>query len=857
MLVFRFRECFKTFVFLVLACFIFSNSGLGKVIKQEGTDDLLFKESYLKPPSEVQELLTRDRHYDVLSNLSPDKDHFLIPIQEEFSSLKRMAQRTLRLAMLEFCPDVNREWRLSTYGIKGLKIYSFSQRKSWEIALPPNILVSDFVWSPKGNKLAFLAHLDQGSEVWVADVRTGKAEVLSKARVMATISGARGDRRSGAPPSQMLQWRPDGSLVTLLVPPNRGSEPQPPTIPSGPLIRRTREKPTPTRTFPFLMRTPYDKELFKFYTTSQLAILYPGQKPRYIGEPGMFESIAISPDGKYILAERLTEPFSYIVSYRSFPRILEVLDETGKVIATIRHTPLQEAMSRSRGQDQNLPREVKWRPDGKGLIFLWREEAKKEKKEEARGKRKDRLMFLPPPFDLDKAITLVSTEKSFVKVDLTPDGSFAVATLSGRNDEGENRQEIVAYDLRLKPPRAYVLVKDIDPEDILKDPGDVITRRTSNGIPFVLLSSDKKKVFLQGRGYQEDLKPRPFIDQIEIKTKKKIRLFEGSPDFYEQPLVPLDENINRLIIQRESPTDFPDCYLWEKGKVKEQLTSNEDPYPEITAARREHFTFVRRDGLEIHAWILLPLNYQQGQKVPAVFWSYPREYQSFEDYHRSVIRSYNLNAFRRFSTRNASQIWLTQGYAVVIPDIPIIGRGDQYNNNYIAHLVDSMYAAIRKVDQLGYVDVDRLGHGGHSYGAFATANILAHTPFFKAGIAGDGAYNRTLTPMTFQNERRFIWEAQDIYIEMSPFFEADHLETPLLMYHGAEDNNTGTFLIQSERMIQALTGLGKKAVLYIYPFESHGPRSLETYFDLWARWLAFFDKYVKNPQPEKKKEDAK
>jgi len=216
-----------------------------------------------------------------------------------------------------------------------------------------------------------------------------------------------------------------------------------------------------------------------------------------------------------------------------------------------------------------------------------------------------------------------------------------------------------------------------------------------------------------------------------------------------------------------------------------------------------------------------------------------------------VIRSYNLNAFRHFSTRNASQIWLTQGYAVVIPDIPIIGKGNQYNNNYIAHLVDSMYAAIRKVDALGYVDVDRIGHGGHSYGAFATANILAHTPFFKAGIAGDGAYNRTLTPMTFQNERRFIWEAQDIYIEMSPFFEADHLETPLLMYHGAEDNNTGTFLIQSERMIQALTGLGKKAVLYIYPFESHGPRCLETYFDLWARWLAFFDKYVKHPEAEK------
>lgn len=201
------------------------------------------------------------------------------------------------------------------------------------------------------------------------------------------------------------------------------------------------------------------------------------------------------------------------------------------------------------------------------------------------------------------------------------------------------------------------------------------------------------------------------------------------------------------------------------------------------------------------------------------------------------------------STRNASDIWLTQGYAVVTPDIPIIGKGNAFNNNFIAHLVDSMYAAIRKVDALGYVDVDRLGHGGHSYGAFATANILARTPFFKAGIAGDGAYNRTLTPMAFQSERRFIWEAQDVYLEMSPFFQADHLDTPLLMYHGGEDNNTGTFLIQSERMIQALTGLGKTAVLYIYPFESHGPRCLETYQDMWARWLSWFNVYVKQAEP--------
>jgi dipeptidyl aminopeptidase/acylaminoacyl peptidase len=182
--------------------------------------------------------------------------------------------------------------------------------------------------------------------------------------------------------------------------------------------------------------------------------------------------------------------------------------------------------------------------------------------------------------------------------------------------------------------------------------------------------------------------------------------------------------------------------------------------------------------------------------------------------------------------------------------VPIIRKGKSYNDKYVQHLVDTLYAAIRKVDEMGYVDVDRVGHGGHSYGAFATANLLANAPFFKAGIAGDGAYNRTLTPMGFQNEERFVWEARHLYLEMSPFFKADHIDTPLLMYHGADDNNSGTYPIQSERLMQALTGLGKTAVLYMYPLESHGPRAKETYLDLWARWLEWFDKYVKGSEPE-------
>jgi dipeptidyl aminopeptidase/acylaminoacyl peptidase len=292
-------------------------------------------------------------------------------------------------------------------------------------------------------------------------------------------------------------------------------------------------------------------------------------------------------------------------------------------------------------------------------------------------------------------------------------------------------------------------------------------------------------------------------------------------------------------------TDFPDSFLWDAGAFS-NLTNNVDPFPEVTAARRIDFEFERRDGLRVQGRVSLPVGYVEGQKVPAIFWTYPREYTEPELYEHATIRDRNRNAFTHMSWLRWSDLWLTQGYALVYPDIPIIG--ENYNDTYIGNLVDAMYGAIRAVDALGVIDIDRIGHGGHSYGAFATANIIANAPYFKAGIAGDGAYNRSLTPSGFQAERRVIWEAPHTYIEMSPFFRADQIDTPLLLYHGGDDNNTGTFPLQSRRMIHALTTLGKTAVLYEYPFESHTPRAIENKLDMWARFIGWFDEHVKGAE---------
>ncbi|MGD8816755.1 MAG: prolyl oligopeptidase family serine peptidase, partial [Acidobacteriota bacterium] len=727
--------------------------------------------------------------------------------------------------------------------------YSLMARALIDIDLPDDIFISSATWSPEGDQIAFLAHLPDRTEVWVADVNTGNAQSLAAMAVNATIS--RGE----------IGWTPRGTVITLVVPPDRGPVPEGSRIPSGPIIRTTRERETSTRTIPFLLETAYDADLFEYYTTSQIAELAPGREPRLIGEPAMYSSISVSPDGNHILSTRVTRPFSYITGWNSFPTKTEVLDLQGNVLAELIDRPLREAGGGGRGGNGggNDPRELGWRVDGAGLTYLQRAPRAEGDEEggggrrggEAQGRggrggqaggdggngRPDRVMLLAPPFDMEQAQVVLESEDALSSHSFNRDATRLFAGVA--TDDG---RVTATWDLTAASPERNVLIEPFDNDDLLELPGSLMTRRADNGISYTIVSSDGGRVFLEGPGYAEDFKPTPFIDALSIDDKTKERIFEGSKDSYDNPMVVLDDDLEHIIVSRESESDYPQSYLYSNGTF-EQLTENVSPYPELLDVQREHFTFERRDGVTIHGSVAMPVGYVEGSKVPAVFWTYPSEYNTVEDYERSVLRGTNLNRHPRLSFRSDSEVWLTQGYALVIPDIPIIG--DPYNDKFVQHLVDSMYAAIRKVDEMGEIDIDKLGHGGHSYGAFTTGNILARSPFFKAGIAGDGAYNRSLTPTGFQRESRSLWEAPWIYIEMSPFFVADQIDTPMLMYHGMDDNNTGTWPIQSDRMIQALTSLGKTAVLYKYPYESHAPRALEQQLDLWARWIDWFDMYVK------------
>ncbi|MBW3534409.1 MAG: prolyl oligopeptidase family serine peptidase [Gemmatimonadetes bacterium] len=798
--------------------------------------------TYVRPPAAVERILRTDKNYATLEYASPDGRRFVVPHVNELSTLELMSRPTYRLAELELRPGTDRLWHLDTWGVDGVRIYSLPERRFVDVALPAGSFASDFTWSPDGGRLAFLAHLPARTEVWVADAASGATRSWSgDARVLATL--AAGSAGEAEEPSDMIQWTPEGTLITLLVPSGRGAEPAEDPVPVGPVMRRTRDEAVTTRTFPNLLDDEHDERLFEHYTASQMAELAAGRAPRALGAPAMWESIALSPDGRHVLATRVERPFSYITSYRGFPRETVVLDRNGAQVASLEQRDLDEGGGFGGGGGDG-PRDFRWRPDGAGLSYLaraGRNDGATGARADSASVRPDRIHQLPAPFELADARVVAGSEDPIRGVVYDASGRSAFATVSKDGEEA-----LVRFDLGAERPEPRVLVDFHGDDDPLELPGELLTRQTSNGIEYALVSSDGSAAYLQGDGYRADFRPRPFVDRLSLADGSTERVFEGSADAFERPLVPLDPDLERMIVSRESPTDFPDSYLWTRsGGFGPDLTENQDPFPEITAAERMDFSFTRRDGLEVQGRVSMPVGWRPGDPpVPAVFWTYPREYEEAEEYEADAVESRNHNRFTHMSWLRWSDIWLSQGYALVYPDIPIVG--ENYNDTYIASLVDAMYGAIRAVDGLGVIDVDRIGHGGHSYGAFATANILANAPFFKAGIAGDGAYNRSLTPSGFQAERRTLWEAPHTYVEMSPFFRADQIETPLLMYHGGDDNNTGTFPVQSRRMIHALTALGKTAVLYEYPFESHTPRALENKLDMWARFIEWFDRYVKD-----------
>lgn len=849
----------------------------------------LAKETYTVPPEEIRRMVEVRWDMNVaLTDQSPTRRYFLNVREKEFPPLSAYGKPHLYFGGLEVDPAANRARALTTKPVYALEVVDGSTGKRTPIETPKNAAtVSSPAWSPDGTRLAFIANFDDASHIYVADPATGKSTQVTTTPLLATLVTT-------------LQWTADSKhIATVLIPDNRGPAPREPAIATGPRTRlwmdTTRDS---ERNFWSLLQDPHEEDLMQYYITGQIALIDVTTKAvKKIGAPGMIQRVDPSPDGQYLRVVTMERPFSYVVQYTSFGNKDELWDMNGKVLAQIsehgvrlaKDAPAGGGGGRGRGNgNPNDPRRaLAWMPQGQGVYYLepipssGRAADTSASTGEGRGRgaaaaRPSRVVQWLPPFGANDTKVLYTDDAPISSVSFSDDAKtlFVADTRRGAGEifdvqlsDPSTKHYIVrplagyTPSLEARPRTVSVFNGGVttsflgdpgspgDSAEFYGNPGALVARAGSRGGNVTMVSPDGA-VFLEGRQYFTDPlhhPPRDFVDKVNVNTGAKTRVFEGATDVSEAIVAPLDENFSRLVVSRESPTKISDEYVRDAatGAVT-KLTDNKDFTPDYTNAVRRRIVATRTDGIKFVVNLTLPPGYQQGTRLPGMFWFYPREYTDQAGYDRTQ-RGEDVNGYPQREANPRPIEFLTKlGYAVADFNPPIVGPAGRMNDNYVSDLLMDLTAVIDTLDKGGYIDRSRLGIGGHSYGAFSTENALAHTPYFKAGIAGDGMSNRSLTPDGFQSERRDFWEAQKTYEEMSPFFYADKIQGALLMYHSMEDQNVGTDIISSIRMMQALRANGKPSALFMYPYENHQPATLETELDQWARWVAWLDIYVKH-----------
>lgn len=827
---------------------------------QRDPEAILADKNFVTPTGDIAEMVLAPRHLNVtLRTISPNRQHFLHEVGDGPVTMDRFSKEFDELGGVFIDYRANRHRNLTIRTNVGIDVISAMDGSRTSVDVPAGARVSNATWSPDGTQIAFYVHTADNTHIWVADAASGNSRQVTRTPVLATMVTG-------------FEWTSNGDeIATVLVPEGRSARPLPSRIPVGPQVKQTEEGENMLRTYQSLMATPYDEELLEWHATGQLALVNVDNRDvTRLGAPRMVTSFDFSPTGQHARVETMLKPFSYIVPVRSFGHVEEILDRSGTVMAELDRTETQTGLDGNRpsapgvGGEGEEPdrRQIAWRADGAGLTYLQMEESEDDEDEEGdeeSSRSADRVMLWAPPFAEDGATVVYESSRRMAAARFSEDHSMLFVTERPRGGgfgQAPARGTVREYAVDLSDTETTYMLAEYPADDFYANPGTLLLDggRVPQGrfgggsseTPVIDMSEDGQYVWFLGTEYNEDPmaeSPANFLDRVEIRTGEKERIFEASNDEQHETIVAvIDPEEAHFVVSRESPTEIAQSYRYEDGD-REQLTENIDYTPQMTAAPRQRFTVERPDGFRFLVNVTLPPGYQEGTRLPAMFWFYPREFTDQESYDERG-RTYNKNAFPNFGTRSM-QYLVQQGYAVVEPDAPIVGKPGQMNNNYERDLRNNLAAVIDELDRRELIDRQKLGIGGHSYGSFSTANAMVHTPFFKAGIAGDGNFNRTLTPLMFQSERRIFWDAKEVYTAMSPFFHANDMTGALLIYHGMMDQNVGTALDHAPRMFHALNGLGKDASMYLYPYEDHGPASRDTLLDLWGRWTAFLDVHLK------------
>ena len=758
--------------------------------------------------------------------INADATTAVLLYRNKYKSIDELSEKEMRLAGLRINPVTNISSRATYYyDMKVLDI--FSGEESIVQGLPNDARISNISWSPDQNYIAYTHTTKSGVELWVLDVNKRSTHKLTDARVNANMREA-------------INWLRDesGILVTMLPESRNLLINTNDAIPNGPTISvNDGGKKAQNRTYQDLLKNPTDESNFKSLANSEIwKVDLKGNKVLWM-EADMYTEIDFSPDGQYAMVETIHEPFSYLVPYSRFPSTINIYDVNAKKIKTILEVPLIEDLPQGFMAVRTGMRSLRWRADQPATLY-WAE-ALDGGDPEMEVEHRDAVYQQAAPFTEEKQL-LLKTKYRYSGIIW---GSDEIAI---SYDYWWNSRQIRT--VMFNPSDAtseQILFDERNYQDQYSDPGDFVTKR--NEFDRATLDINGNQLYLLGEGFSEEGK-FPYVDVYNYKSKTKERIYQTTAeDELESFVVGVDMAKGKVLTRIESKNEYPNYFFRNinSGKLT-AVTDFENPFKAIQNVHKEVITYQREDGVELSATLYLPVGYDKDkkEKMPMIMWAYPRE---FKDKASAGQVTSSSNEFT-YPWYGSPIFWVNRGY-VVLDDaaFPIIGEGDeQPNDSFRKQLVDNAKAAIDAVDAMGYIDRKRVGVGGHSYGAFMTANLLSHSDLFAAGIARSGAYNRTLTPFGFQSEERNYWESPEVYYNMSPFMHADKMKTPLLLVHGEADNNSGTYPMQSERYFNALKGLGATVRLVMLPKESHGYAAKESIMHmLWEQdqWL---EKYVKN-----------
>lgn len=779
---------------------------------------------YQLPPEEILELA--DAKLPPSVRISSNGDQIILLYRNRYKTIEEMSEKEMKLAGLRINPALNISSRQAYY--YDLKLMNPKSGTISEVdGIPPNARISNLSWSPDEKFAVFTNSTNERLEIWLIDIPKGTAKVLIDQNINANL---------GRP----FTWFPNSSGLLVKMIPESKKEliDKKSTLPTGPVVSINSGQKAQNRTYQDLLKDGNDEFNFEQLTTSEIYHLSLDGKSAKWMEKGMYTGIGFSPDGKYVLINSIQKPFSYIVPFYRFPTVSQIMDKSGKQVAVIEEKPLIEVLPKGYMAVHAYRRNIQWRNDKPSTIIF--ATAMDGGDPSVETPHRDQVFQLEAPFNTDPEIICKTIQR--VRGIQWGNDHLAIVT-----DLWWNTRNVKTYLIDPgNPDKDPIILFDRNYQDRYNDPGSFITHKNSMGR--YVLEIDGPNLYLEGDGYSaEGIKP--FIDKINIKTQKIKRLWQADSDnILERIINPIDIKKGLILTRLESKEEFPNYYLRNiKKKIAPiPITAFKNPFEAMDGVFKEVIKYKREDSVDLSATLYLPAGYDKDikEKLPMILWAYPFE---FKDKSSAGQVTSSPNEFI-YPWYGSPVFWLQRGYAVLDDaSFPIIGEGEtEPNDSFIPQLVANAKAAIDAVDTLGYIDRNKVAVGGHSYGAFMTANLLSHSNLFAAGIARSGAYNRSLTPFGFQSEERNYWEAPEIYNTMSPFMHADKMNAPLLLIHGQEDNNSGTYPMQSERYFNALKGLGATVRLVMLPKESHGYRARESVLHLLWEQDQWLEKYVKN-----------